>query len=32
MITIIKHGIYYELGPITCEKCECEFTYSKLDV
>lgn len=29
---IIKHGIYYELGEVTCPNCKCYFAYNKNDI
>ena len=31
MFRIIKHGNDSQLGPVTCENCGCEFTYSFVD-
>lgn len=29
---IKKHGNTYELGELTCPKCECVFTYNAKDI
>lgn len=29
---IIKHGNKYEIGQITCDRCECTFAYTGADL
>lgn len=29
---VIKHGDLYEIGQITCKRCNCEMAYTRQDI
>ena len=29
---VIKHGKFFELGPVTCYNCGCVFTFNKHEI
>lgn len=29
---VIKHGDLFEIGQITCKRCNCELAYTKKDI
>ena len=29
---IIKHGDLFEIGQITCKRCNCELAYTRQDI